>query len=65
MVMGGCFMTNKMELTLDKNCVGKAGGTGCVSECLREVGAPWWARGQRRVESALPKPGEATLLASV
>lgn len=57
---------NKTELTLDKNCVGKAGGTGCVSECLRERWEPpWWAWGQRRVESALPKPGEATLLASV
>lgn len=28
---------NKMELTLDKSCVGQAGGTGCVSECLREL----------------------------
>lgn len=25
----------------------------------------WWARGQRRVKSALPKPGEATLLNSI
>lgn len=66
MVWGLFYDCNKMELTLDKSCVGQAGGTGCMSECLREsCGVPWWARGQRRVESALPNPGEATLLASV
>lgn len=30
MVWGLFYDCNKMELTLDKSCVGQAGGTGCV-----------------------------------
>lgn len=37
MVWGLFYDCNKMELTLDKSCVGQAGGTGCVSECLRKL----------------------------
>lgn len=58
MVWGLFYDCNKMELTLDKSCVGQAGGTGCVSECLREsCGSPmvgsWPEKG--RISSSQPR----------
>lgn len=62
----GVILCNKMELTLDKNCVGQDGGTGCMSECLRErCGSPSVGSKPEKGRITLPKPGKATLLASV